>query len=84
MSDRGTWSREAVVDQEAVDGLSRLLDLEQIEVNLFRGVSPPVKQQRVFGGQVAGQALVAAARTVEHGAVHSLHAYFDRQVAARR
>jgi acyl-CoA thioesterase-2 len=37
-----------------------------------------VKQQRVFGGQVAGQALVAAARTVEHGAVHSLHAYFLR------
>ena len=73
-----TWDRAAVVDQDAVDGLVRLLDLEQIEVNLFRGVSPPVKMQRVFGGQVAGQALVAAARTVDHGVVHSLHAYFLR------
>jgi acyl-CoA thioesterase-2 len=72
------WDRAAAVDQAAVDGLVRLLDLEQIEVNLFRGVSPPVKMQRVFGGQVAGQALVAAARTVEHGSVHSLHAYFLR------
>ena len=72
------WSRAAVVDQDAVDGLVQLLDLEQIEVNRFRGVSPPVKVQRVFGGQVAGQALVAAARTVDHGLVHSLHAYFLR------
>ena len=72
------WDRAASVDQDAVDGLVRLLDLEQIEVNLFRGVSPPVKMQRVFGGQVAGQALVAVARTVEHGTVHSLHAYFLR------
>ena len=57
----------------------KLLDLEPIEVNLFRGVSPDEERQRVFGGQVAGQALVAAARTVEPGrAVHSLHAYFLR------
>jgi acyl-CoA thioesterase-2 len=68
------------VPQKAVDDLIDLLDLEAIEVNLFRGVSPDVKQQRVFGGQVAGQALVAAARTVdrEDSAVHSLHAYFLR------
>ena len=47
---------------------------------MFRGVSPGEDRQRVFGGQVAGQALVAAARTVdpEHGSVHSLHAYFLR------
>jgi acyl-CoA thioesterase-2 len=66
--------------QEAVDGLVALLDLEPIEVNIFRGTSPDVKMQRVFGGQVAGQALVAAARTVEREdvAVHSLHAYFLR------
>lgn len=67
------------MQQEAVDELIRLLDLEPIEVNIFRGRSPDVDQQRVFGGQVAGQALVAAARTV--GAdrhVHSLHAYFLR------
>jgi acyl-CoA thioesterase II len=57
----------------------RLLDLEAIEVNIFRGRSPAESLQRVFGGQVAGQALVAAARTVEPDrTVHSLHAYFLR------
>jgi len=67
------------MSQEAVDALVKLLDLEPIEVNLFRGVSPDEERQRVFGGQVAGQALVAAARTVEPGrSVHSLHAYFLR------
>jgi len=63
---------------EALDALVALLDLEAIEVNIFRGVSPEEKRQRVFGGQVAGQALVAAGRTVERGDVHSLHAYFLR------
>src|SRR5438034_4797621 len=63
---------------EALDALVALLDLEAIEVNIFRGVSPEEKRQRVFGGQVAGQALVAAGRTVEQGDVHSLHAYFLR------
>ena len=63
----------------ALDDLITLLDLEQLEVNLFRGVSPDERQQRVFGGQVAGQALVAAGRTVEPGhPVHSLHSYFLR------
>jgi acyl-CoA thioesterase-2 len=63
----------------ALDELVDLLDLEAIEVNLFRGVSPDENRQRVFGGQVAGQALVAATRTVEAGRfVHSLHAYFLR------
>ena len=67
------------MSQEAVDALVQLLDLEPIEVNIFRGLSPDENRQRVFGGQVAGQALVAAARTVEPGrAVHSLHAYFLR------
>lgn len=65
-------------DQAAVDALVDLLNLENIEVNIFRGVSPDENRQRVFGGQVAGQALVAAARTVEQGSVHSLHAYFLR------
>lgn len=64
--------------QRPVDDLIHLLDLEPIERNLFRGQSPDERRQRVFGGQVAGQALVAAARTVEHGAAHSLHAYFLR------
>src|SRR2546429_1561614 len=64
--------------QDAVDELCALLDLEPIEVNIFRGISPKEDRQRVFGGQVAGQALVAAGRTVDRGAVHSLHAYFLR------
>src|SRR5438132_3759224 len=63
---------------EALDRLLDLLDLEPIEVNIFRGRSPDEKRQRVFGGQVAGQALVAAGRTVSAGTVHSLHAYFLR------
>ena len=49
----------------ALDDLLVLLDLEPLEVNLFRGVSPDEDRQRVFGGQVAAQALVAAGRTVE-------------------
>ncbi|MCB5906365.1 acyl-CoA thioesterase [Streptomyces pinistramenti] len=62
-------------DEKLVD----LLDLEQIEVNIFRGRSPQESLQRVFGGQVAGQALVAAGRTTEGDRpVHSLHAYFLR------
>src|SRR2546423_12420832 len=62
----------------AVADLMRVLDLEQIEVNLFRGRSPQVGWQRVFGGQVIGQALVAACRTVDvlGRPPHSLHAYF--------
>src|SRR6476646_10385147 len=64
---------------KALDALIELLDLEAIEVNIFRGLSPDEDRQRVFGGQVAGQALVAAGRTVDDGRrVHSLHAYFLR------
>ena len=67
-------------DQSALDDLVELLDLEAIEVNIFRGNSPDENRQRVFGGQVAGQALVAAARTIDERGrlVHSLHAYFLR------
>src|SRR5580692_10812007 len=62
----------------AVQALLAVLDLEQLEVNLFRGRSPQDMWQRVFGGQVVGQALVAACRTVDVAArpPHSLHAYF--------
>ena len=56
--------------------LLSILDLEPIEVNLFRGVSPKTSWQRVFGGQVIGQAMVAACRTVEERQPHSLHCYF--------
>lgn len=56
-----------------------LLDLEQIDLDIFRGRSPEENLQRVFGGQVAGQALVAAGRTTDgQRPVHSLHAYFLR------
>jgi len=61
---------------QAVADLLALLDLEPLEVNLFRGRSPETGWQRVFGGQVIGQALVAAVRTVENRVPHSMHAYF--------
>ena len=63
---------------ESLKFLVSLLDLEPIEVNIFRGAQLDEERQRVFGGQVAGQALMAAGRTVEHGRVHSLHSYFLR------
>lgn len=63
----------------SVGELIELLDLEVIEDNLFRGTQPDTMMQRVFGGQVAAHALVAAARTVpEQFTVHSLHSYFLR------
>lgn len=65
---------------KALEELLELLDLEQIETNIFRGMSPSDGWQRVYGGQVIGQALVAASRTVEDEArsAHSLHGYFLR------
>ncbi|MET9065689.1 acyl-CoA thioesterase [Streptosporangium sandarakinum] len=64
---------------EALKELLDLLDLEQIELDIFRGRSPEERIQRVFGGQVAAQALVAAGRTLPADRyVHSLHAYFIR------
>jgi acyl-CoA thioesterase II len=60
----------------AVAAVVEILDLEQLEENLFRGRSPQSGWQRVFGGQVIGQALVAACRTVGGKAAHSMHAYF--------
>jgi acyl-CoA thioesterase II len=65
--------------QDVLDRLVELLDLERIEENIYRGVSPRSSSVRVFGGQVAGQALVAVGRTVPpERKVHSLHAYFIR------
>ena len=65
--------------QAAVDQLLEVLDLKQIDPATFRGESPQVGAQRVFGGQVAGQALVAAGRTIDPDRfVHSLHGYFVR------
>jgi acyl-CoA thioesterase-2 len=63
----------------ALDALLALMDLEELEVNLFRGRSPQEGSQRVFGGQVLGQALVAGGRTVAaERPAHSFHAYFLR------
>ncbi len=66
--------------KQELQDLLDLLDIESIEVNIFRGVSPAEGWQRVYGGQVLGQALVAASRTVEDESrsVHSLHGYFLR------
>jgi acyl-CoA thioesterase-2 len=63
----------------SADELVALLDLESLDVDLFRGRQPETDRQRVFGGQVAAQALIAGIRTVaEDRHVHSLHSYFLR------
>ena len=62
-----------------LDDLIKVLTLERLEINLFRGESRDIGSPQVFGGQVLGQALVAATATVERGVVHSLHAYFLRR-----
>lgn len=59
--------------------LLQLLELESLEVNLFRGASRDIGSPQVFGGQVLGQALRAAYFTVQGRQVHSLHAYFLRR-----
>ena len=66
------------MDQRLKD-LLQLLELEQLELNLFRGTSRDIGSPQVFGGQVLGQALSAASATVEDRMVHSLHAYFLRR-----
>ena len=66
------------MDQRIADLLG-LLELETLEVNLFRGESRDIGGPQVFGGQVLGQALNAASRTVTGRMVHSLHAYFLRR-----
>ena len=72
MTDAAPFTSDPVAE------LIALLDIERIEVNLFRGQSPDDGMKRVFGGQVIAQALVAAYRTVETRICHSLHAYFIR------
>jgi len=63
--------------RKALNKLVKLLELEQLEINLFRGQSENIGGPRVFGGQVLGQALMAAQKTVElERKAHSLHAYF--------
>ncbi|MEW5964515.1 MAG: acyl-CoA thioesterase II [Pseudomonadota bacterium] len=70
-------SERKPVPSPALAALTASLDLEQLEDNLFRGASPEVGWQRVYGGQVLGQSLVAASRTVtEPRPLHSMHGYF--------
>ncbi len=62
---------------EATRQLVSLLDLEQLDTDLFRGKQPDTVRQRVYGGQVAAQALIAGTRSVgPEFHVHSLHSYF--------
>ncbi len=61
-----------------IDSVLAHLDLEQIETNLFRGISESLGPPRVFGGQVIGQALITALRTANERPCHSLHGYFLR------
>ena len=63
---------------KALDQLLELLDIEEIDENIFRGQNEKTRRGRLFGGQVAAQSLVAAGRTVEDRTPHSLHAYFLR------
>jgi acyl-CoA thioesterase-2 len=64
---------------QLLDDLIKVMTLERIEMNLFRGESRDIGSPQVFGGQVLGQALVAATATAEDRVVHSLHAYFLRR-----
>ena len=64
---------------QLLEDLLKVMTLERLERDLYRGESRDIGSPQVFGGQVLGQALVAATATVEHRAVHSLHAYFLRR-----
>jgi acyl-CoA thioesterase II len=64
---------------QLLQDLVTVMTLERLEINLFRGQSRDIGSAQVFGGQVLGQALVAASATVEGRMVHSLHAYFMRR-----
>jgi acyl-CoA thioesterase II len=64
---------------QLLDDLIKVMTLERIELDLFRGESRDIGSPQVFGGQVLGQALMAATATVENRLVHSLHAYFLRR-----
>jgi acyl-CoA thioesterase-2 len=62
-----------------LEDLVKVLTLERLELNMFRGESRDIGSPQVFGGQVLGQALSAASATVEDRMAHSLHAYFLRR-----
>ncbi len=76
MTDQSPAPESVLSAEQVLADLITVLDLETLELNLFRGVSRDLGGRSVFGGQVIGQALVAASRTVEGRTPHSLHAYF--------
>jgi acyl-CoA thioesterase-2 len=76
------WPAPTLIEgpmNQLLDDLIKVLTLERLEMNLFRGESRDIGSPQVFGGQVLGQALMAATATVEKRTVHSLHAYFLRR-----
>lgn len=81
MAERPDAAVDPQENRRILDDFLSLLDLEPLEANLFRGQSRDLGGKSVFGGQVLGQALAAAARTVEAETAHSLHAYFLRRGA---
>lgn len=76
MTDANPAPQATLSREQLLQDLISVLDLETLEVNLFRGPSRDLGGRSVFGGQVIGQAMVAAGRTVEGRTPHSLHAYF--------
>ncbi|MES2885654.1 MAG: acyl-CoA thioesterase II [Pseudomonadota bacterium] len=76
MTDASSETAPMLTAEQVLQDLIKVLDLETLEVNLFRGPSRDLGGRSVFGGQVIGQAMVAASRTVEGRTPHSLHAYF--------
>src|SRR3979490_2704543 len=80
---RSGWASPARIRpdemNQLLEDLIKVMTLERLEINLFRGQSRDIGSPQVFGGQVLGQALVAATATVENREVHSLHAYFLRR-----
>ena len=74
--DKTFW--KMTYSNNTIEELLQLMELEQLEVNLFRGESRDIGTSRVFGGQVLAQSIIAASRTVDEGAIHSLHSYFLR------
>lgn len=75
---RKLLSSLGVLRMDVVSAFARVLQVERLELNLFRGVNADVGRDQLYGGQVLGQALMAASLTVEGRRAHSLHAYFLR------
>ena len=78
MAEEDPTPRPKRTPEQLVEGLVKLLDVEELDADLYRGMKLPGGHGRVFGGQVIGQALQAAQRSTEGKGAHSLHVYFMR------